>query len=133
MSLQVNETKNNENSGRNRSCPMDAAGWNLSRLKIGEDTISSVRINGQDLILIEDVGTAHQTLKPLSGDFSVVSKFMHDGEQWLEKHGQPGVGMNIGHSLWLEWRQRNLDHNVELDEFFETYLGQEPCLTPSVM
>lgn len=133
MPQQVNKKENSENLSGKSPCPMDAAGWNFTLQTIGEDTIASICANGQALILIDNIGTAYQTLKPLNGDFGVISRFMHDGERWLKNQGQPGVGMNVGHSIWLEWKQKTLENNVTPDEFFEAYLGQELALSPSVM
>jgi hypothetical protein len=58
---------------------------------------------------------------------------MQDGERWLEKHKQPNVGMNIGHSIWLDWKQVSLESALTADDFFECHLGQDASLAPSVI
>jgi len=133
MPLQVNEKEKHDLLAGNSACPMEASGWSFRHQRVGETDISSVAMHGQDVILIEDVGTPFQTLKPLHGDFGVVARLMHDGERWLEKHQQSVVGMNVGHSIWLEWKHGNLETALTADDFFECYLGQDAAMAPSGM
>jgi hypothetical protein len=133
MPLQVNEKEKHDQLIGNSSCPMEVSGWSFKHQRIGENDISSVAIHGQDVILIEDIGTPFQTLKPLQGDFCVVARLMQDGERWLEKHQQPGVGLNVGHSMWLEWKHGNLESALTADDFFECYVGQDTGMSPSAI
>lgn len=133
MPLQVNEKQKHDLTGGEFACPMEGSGWSFRHQRVGEDHVSSVAMHGQDVILIEDIGTPYQTLKPLQGDFGVVARLMQDGERWLQKHQQAGVGMNIGHSLWLEWKHGNLEKALTADDFFECHLGQDASPAPSVI
>jgi hypothetical protein len=133
MPLRVNEKEKHDLTAGESACPMEVSGWSFRQQRVGNDHVSSVAIHGQDVILIEDIGTPYQTLKPLQGDFGVVSRLMQDGERWLQKHQQPGVGMNTGHSIWLEWKHSDLDAALTADDFFECYLGQDEGMSPSVI
>lgn len=111
---------------------METSGWSFRQQHIGEDAVTSIAILGQDVILIEDIGTPYQTLKPVTGDFGVVAKLMHDGERWLEKHRQSEAGLNTGHSIWIEWKHACLKAVMNIEEFFEAHSGDEVSPSPGI-
>jgi hypothetical protein len=121
---QQEQKDNMDMKSENMNCSMDGQGWECRPLDSAHQRLT-ISLAGHDVILAENIGSPLQALKPVSGDFGIISKLISDAEQWLKHHKQMLPGLNQGVTMWLEWKKHSFENPIQPEDFFESYLGQD--------
>lgn len=129
MPVAVNQTTKETSTGSQYACFMNDSGWAFRPHKTRDTSLGAISRYGVDVILVEDMSSGMQSLKPITGDYGVIASLMCDADQWLLSHDQPAGGLNSGHDRWLEWQLACLENQMTPLEFFETTAAETVSLS----
>lgn len=103
--------------------------WGL-RMKDYSTQLATVTLDGEDVILVENLGNPLVHMKPLSGDFSIVNYFAACARSWVASFKRPEHQQVDAAELWLEFKAIKEKLGLSASEFLEQLGPQDEAYAP---
>ncbi len=103
--------------------------WSL-KIREGNADRGMLALDGEDMIIVENIGQPLVKLKPINGDFSVIQYFTACASGWLASLKRSEAEILDAAETWLHFKAFKEKLGINASEFLDNLLPEDEAYSP---
>jgi hypothetical protein len=129
MSEPQEREKTGQSARNATSADFSISDWSL-KIREGKEDRGTLALDGEDLIIVEDIGNAQIKMKPINGDFSTIQYFTACASNWLASLKRSDGEIFDAAEIWLQFKAFKERLGISATEFLDQLLPEANTYTP---